>query len=371
MSATRLSWSAALVLSLFALAPARADDPRPGAAVEQARLFDSLRALPTKRAVLGDIEHQQGLIETERHLVKALKDIGYEPTLEPLTWNIKRQNEASKDLPGAAPDAGAPETTPGLAANTWHNIIVEIPGTESPKEVLLVGAHFDAVPGTPGADDNGTGVAALLELARVLKDRPVRRTVRLVFFNLEEIRVRGSTEHLAGLRPKLTSGSQRLVGMISLEMLGYFTDEPDSQRSPIPKIEGVFDPPTVGDFIAIVTVKRHQPFSQRLLREMSKAAPDLKVAAADFAPIAPPDFLRSDHGPFLMAGYPAVMVTDTSNFRNPNYHRPSDTIDTLDPRRYTAVVRALAEAVYEIANSPPEAAPAPTAPAGTAPGSAR
>jgi len=358
----RRSAAIAAGLAVWFGAAAAADAPRPGEMVQTARLMDGLRGLPTKRAAIGDIEHQKGLIQTERYLMTALEGMGYTPTLQPLTWNLKKQAEAEKDLPKEALRRPPPPTTDELAATVWHNIIVELPGTDLASEVLIVGAHFDAVPRTPGADDNGSGTAALLELGRVLKDRPMRRTVRMIFFNLEEIGLRGSADYLKSYRPTLDAKEQTLVGMMSLEMLGFFTDAPGSQTSPIPPIEGVFDPPTVGDFIAIAGIKRHQPFSQKLAAEMMKGAPGLKAFAADFAPFAPPDFLRSDHAPFLLSGYPAVMVTDTSNFRNPNYHKPSDTVGTLDPVRYALVVRGLAEAIYVIAEPVTAGAVVPVSP---------
>jgi aminopeptidase YwaD len=333
----------------------RADDQRPPAErVSTESLLGTLGMLPKDRAVRGSIESQKGLIETERVLVRELKKIGYEPMLQNLVWNLKYQQDAqaSGKPANVAYSTGGPlnpETTPELAANVWHNIIVEIPGTVHPEEVLIVGAHFDAVAGSPGADDNGSGTAALLEIAKALKDRPMERTVRLVFFNLEEIGVRGAQEYAKSIRDELNDGTRKLIGMMSLEMLGYFTSEPGSQRSPIPKIEGVFDPPTVGDFIGMATIKPFSEFARALEKGMNAAAPELKVVVVDFPPVAPPDFLRSDHAPFLLMGHPAVMITDTSNYRNPNYHKPTDTIETLDAERYTLVVRALAGAVYEVA----------------------
>ncbi len=310
-----------------------------------------LSDLPRERAARGTIESQRGLVQTEAHLLARLRDLGYEPQLFPLKWNLKSEMEEKQqaNLPAAR---GASEVDDELAAHTWNNLVIDIPGREQPNEVLLIGAHFDAAPTAPGADDNGTGTAALLELARVLKDAPMKRTVRLAFFNLEEIGLKGSAEYVRANKARWAAGEETIVGMVSLEMLGYFTDKPGSQRSPIPPIEGVFEPPTVGDFIAIGTTKKHAAFSRRLDKEMRKAAPGLKTVAPDFIPdmpLAPPDLLRSDNGPFLWVGLPAVMLTDTSNFRNPNYHSPRDTIETIDPERFTLVVRGLAGAVHAIA----------------------
>ncbi|GJQ29431.1 MAG: hypothetical protein HBSAPP03_13150 [Phycisphaerae bacterium] len=322
--------------------------PPPQDQIETDRLMGFIRDLPTRRAPLGGEEHREGLRATEQLLTDRLAALGFEPTRHAFQWS----------LPRSAPKEGQP--VPDAESMTWHNILIDLPGTDLKDEVLLVGAHFDAAPKAPGADDNGTGTSALLELARVLKDQPRRRTIRLVFFNLEETGLIGSTKYVAGL-PK--DGPQKIVGMISLEMLGYFSDEPDSQKSPIPKVEGVWEPPTVGDSIAVVGIARDRPFSQKLIGEMGKAEPKLKITVVDFLPIPVPDMMRSDHRPFVMAGLPAVMITDTANFRNPHYHQPTDTIDTLDPVRFTYVVKAVAGAVHALANAEPWMPAAPPKPA--------
>lgn len=346
---------------LAGCAPALAGPPEPVGpphdAIDRDRLMAEVARLPTKRAARGDADHRRGLAQTEEHLERRLKEMGYEPVLFPLGWTLAGERAFQEKHGGAPARRDAPDDD-ALATRTWHNLIVELPGKELPREVLIIGAHFDAAPGAPGADDNGSGTAALLELARVLRDRPMKRTVRLIFFNLEEIGLKGSAEYVRSIKPRLDAGDETIVGMASLEMLGYFSDEPGSQRSPIPPIEGVFDPPTVGDFIAIGTTKSHAGFARRLDEAMRAAAPGLKTIAPDFLPdppLVPPALLRSDNAPFLFVGIPAVMVTDTSNFRNPNYHRRTDTVETLDPERYTLVVRGLAGAAYEIAG-PMEAA---------------
>jgi aminopeptidase YwaD len=338
----------ALALAALAL---RGPDALPQDLVQQQRLMTELAALPTARAARGDADSRRGLAATEDHLVDRLTAMGYEPRRLPLSWNLAAERRAQAR-------AGLPvrEAAPAdleLTEHVWHNIVVELPGVgEQAAEVLIIGAHFDAAPGAPGADDNGTGTVALLELARVLKDRPMSRTVRLVFFNLEEIGLKGSAEYVRSLRPRWDDGHERLIGMVSLEMLGYFTDEPNTQRSPIPPIKDLWDPPTVGDFIALATTRGHAAFARRLEQEMRHAAPGLKTVTPDFIPdwpLCPPDLLRSDHAPFLMTGHPGVMLTDTSNFRNPHYHRPTDTVGTIDTERFTLVVRGIAGAVYALA----------------------
>lgn len=315
--------------------------------VEEGRLMAFMKEMPVKRAPLGSDAHREGLQRTQDLLVERLGALGLEPALHEFRWSLPTSRPAEGE--GAEPKT------------TWHNIIVDLPGTDLSGEVLVVGAHFDAVPRSPGADDNATGTSALLELARVLKDQPRRRTVRLAFFNLEEVGLIGSTRYVRSLS---TEERGRIVGMMSLEMLGYFSDEPDSQKSPLERIEGVFEPPTVGDSIAVVGIAQHRAFSGRLIEEMGKAEPKLKITPADFLPVAIPDMMRSDHRPFVTAGLPGVMITDTANFRNPHYHQETDTAETLDKARYTLVVRAVAGAIDALANAEGwKVAPNPEAPA--------
>jgi Zn-dependent M28 family amino/carboxypeptidase len=323
-----------------------------GPDVQQDRLMETLRALPTSRAALGNADSREGLRRTEQLIETRLRELGYEPVVQEFQWALPARSFGE-----------AEEIKP--EERTYRNFSVDITGTEKPGEVLIVGAHFDAVPGTPGADDNGTGAAALLELARVLKDRRMSRTVRLVFFNLEEVGLVGSSQYVRQLREAGAVGKpakgegkkarERIIGMISLESIGYFSDEPNSQKSPIPPIKDVFEPPTVGDNIALVGFARDGAFVRTLERGMLASSPELKVAAFAF-PVALPDLLRSDHAPFHAAGVPAVMLTDTANFRNPHYHKPTDTVETIDAERYARVVRGVVGAVEAVANAQGETA---------------
>lgn len=318
----------------------------PAALVETDRLLDTIRGLPVARCAIGDEVNHTNLRAAEQAIAAQLRTLGYEPRLEPFAW--APPNPAHPGDPAASPDA-----------KTWHNVIIDRPGTTTPGEVLVISAHLDAALNAPGADDDGTGVAALLELARVLRDYPTHRTVRLCFFNLEEVGLVGSSRHVIGMRE--SKSADTVVGMVSLEMLGYFSDAPGSQRSPIPPIKDVFEPPTVGDSIALVGLARDAAFIRRLAGFMRAGAPELKVTTLDFLPIPVPDMMRSDHAPFVMAKMPGVMLTDTANFRNPHYHKPTDTIDTLDPARFTLVVRGIAHAAWQLAL--PSEGPAPDKPA--------
>jgi Zn-dependent M28 family amino/carboxypeptidase len=306
-----------------------------------------LRALPTKRSMVGDAAHLQGLRDTQDLLVSTLTDLGYEPERWPFTIVPEEATFWKDRVPADEKD------------RAWENIVVKIKGTNAvdadrPEQVVLLGAHFDAVPHSPGADDDGTGTAALLELARVLKGREFKRSVRLVWFNGEEVGLIGSRKYAAAARRAMQEKRAEIVAMVSVEMLGYYSDEPDSQQSPIPRIEGVFEPPTIADFIALASTQKHAPLQHMVVDAMKAGAPDLKIVAPDFIPdlpFTPPDLLRSDHAPFLAIGVPAFLIGDTANFRSPHYHQPSDTVETIDPVRFTLCVRALASVVETLANA--------------------
>ncbi|MFN0196458.1 MAG: M28 family peptidase, partial [Planctomycetaceae bacterium] len=192
---------------------------------------------------------------------------------------------------------------------------------------VCVGAHLDSVTHSPGADDNGSAVAALLEIARVLPtcwpDDAVC-DLELIFFDLEESGMLGGAEHA-----RLMSEEKiPLVGMISLEMLGYCDHHPGSQTI-LPGLEGVY--PTTGNFIGVVGNSRSLAFRQTFCAGLTQAE-GLPVEWLDVpgnGEVFPPTRL-SDHSPFWDRNYPALMVTDTSFLRNPHYHTANDTWETLD-----------------------------------------
>lgn len=209
--------------------------------------------------------------------------------------------------------------------------------SSSSKEELapiLIGAHYDAVPGCPGADDNATGIAVLLEMAREFAAKPLKYPVKLVAFDLEEMGFLGS-EHYA---EKLQQEQQELRLMISLEMLGYCDKSPNSQSYPT----GLkYFYPDRGDFIALINNFSALYDTIAIGNSIRK-----KGTACEWLPVpnrglAVPDTRRSDHVPFWDRGYRAIMVTDTANMRNPNYHQESDTTDTLDLDFLTGVCQGL------------------------------
>lgn len=217
---------------------------------------------------------------------------------------------------------------------THQNLILNLPATlGSQRAPILIGAHYDAVPGSPGADDNATGIAVLLELARALAAEPGRYPVQLVAFDLEEWDLAGSRHYAA----KLKQQNQSLRLMISLEMLGYCDRRPGSQQYPTP-LDRFY--PNQGDFIGLIGNWLAIPdlmFLSGYLRRQQAPAEWLIAGHGQILPAT----RRSDHAPFWDQGYRALMVTDTADFRNPHYHRPSDRLETLDLDFLTAVCAGL------------------------------
>lgn len=210
--------------------------------------------------------------------------------------------------------------------------------------LIVVGAHYDAFAGLPGADDNASGVAGLLELARLLSHAELGRPVELIAYALEEPPYfrsgqMGSAVHAKALKK---SGAQVQL-MISLEMIGYFTDQPSSQRYPIDAMRFLY--PETGNYIAVVGNLTGVAAVRRVKSAMKKAS-NLPVHSIN-APASIPGIDFSDHANFWQVGYPAIMITDTAFYRNPNYHTASDAWKTLDYERMAEVVKGVYAAVLE------------------------
>jgi len=226
----------------------------------------------------------------------------------------------------------------------YRNVYAEKRGSKD--SLVVIGAHYDTVVGTPGADDNASGVAGMLELARLLKNSPLDYTIHFVAFALEEppffyTKKMGSYRYARHLHD---NGSV-IRGMICLESIGYFTDVRESQHLPFSFFRFFY--PTTGNFIAFVGNLASRAFLNRL-KEGFKRGSDLPIESLSTIPIIPGiDF--SDHRSFWKFGYNAVMVTDTAFYRNPNYHGPGDTPDTLDYTRMAEVVKGLKRALEDMA----------------------
>jgi Zn-dependent M28 family amino/carboxypeptidase len=228
--------------------------------------------------------------------------------------------------------------------HTYYNIIAELRGDVSPETLLIVGAHYDAVRTTPGADDNASGVAGLLGLARELAGTRMVKTVRFVAFALEEWPVYRSRNMASFHYAKsLHENNERVDGMICLEMIGYFCDREGCQHFPFPFMNRMF--PKTGNFIAMVGNMRSKAFTVRVAGHFKKAT-DLPVITLN-APAIMIGIDFSDHWSFGKFGYQALMVTDTAFYRNPHYHAPTDLPETLDYARMANVVEGLTAAIRE------------------------
>jgi aminopeptidase YwaD len=262
-------------------------------------------------------------------------------------------------VPGRLPPAdhiyGRPPAEVGdrlpadLQALAYENVEALLPGADSGAPAAVLGAHYDTVETSPGADDNATGIAVLLAAADALARRRAggwrpSRPVRLVAFTLEELGLLGSVAYVAGLR----AAGGEVSGALVVESVGFTSG---GQRSP-----AFVRLPPAGDFLALVANERSRPLLDRLLVVARRAAPDLRTVPPDPYFVAPgeargpfADMRRSDHAPFWDAGWPAVMLTDTTEFRSPHYHRPGDTPETLDGAFLARAAAVAVEGLIDLA----------------------
>ena len=225
----------------------------------------------------------------------------------------------------------------------YRNVVARFGPDAGP--VLVIGAHYDAcrisdaeAGVTPGADDNASGVAALLELARLLGRNPPDRAVELVAYTLEEPPFFGSPDMGSAWHARsLRRDGREVALMLSLESLGYYSDAPGSQHYPVPGMRHLYG--DRGDFVALVG--RFGDFAaMRRAKALMSGASSLPVRSFN-APALVEGVDFSDHRSYWPQGYPALMVTDTAFLRNPHYHRMTDTADRLDPARLAQVVQGV------------------------------
>ena len=266
-----------------------------------------------------NVAHPEALERSARYIEKVLSGLGYE---------VSRQEFE----------------TAGVRV---RNLEVAIRGDSADANAVVVGAHYDSVAGAVGANDNGSGVAALLELARLLKGvQPPRGSeLRLVFYVNEE-KPYARTEQMGSLvhADALAGAGKQVLAMISLETIGYYSDAPRSQRYPAP-LNLLY--PGTGDFVAFVGNLR----SRALVR--SAVASFRAHAAFPSEGGALPDFIddaaRSDHWSYWRHGWPAIMVTDTAPFRYPHYHTQEDTPEKINYDRLARVVKGLEGVIRDLA----------------------
>jgi Zn-dependent M28 family amino/carboxypeptidase len=231
-----------------------------------------------------------------------------------------------------------------LQGRAYHNIETEIPGTR--PQIVVIGAHYDSVLGSPGANDNASGVAAVLALARRFAARPTAQTLRLVAFVNEEPPY-FQTEQMGSLvyAKRCKARGEQISAMISLETIGYFSDAPRSQVYPSPGLALFY--PTTGNFIGFVG---NFPSRALVRRAIGLFRDQRKIPAEGAAlPSFVPGVGWSDQWSFWQCGYPAIMITDTAPFRYPHYHSSTDTPDKLDYDRFALVVSGMQSVIAELA----------------------
>ncbi len=284
------------------------------------------------------------LADRLRRHVAALEGVRH-PTAAPERHRAARDYVAAELRAAGLAVELAPLTFRG---RTYHNVVATRAGRDARRPRLLVGAHYDSTPHTPGADDNASGVAALIECARLLAPRPCEAGLEFAGFDLEELQI---TTYRVGSRRLARERRARgvaLAGALILEMVGYRDPTPGAQL--VPPFLGI-EVPRTGDFLAAVGDTQSRALLDGFVAAARAAVPEL--------PILPyrtrlrgwllPLTRLSDNASFWDARYPSLMLTDTAFLRNPHYHRASDTGATLDFDFMAQVTEATAGAVAQLA----------------------
>ena len=273
----------------------------------------------------------EGYAASAAYIRRALEERGYDVRDVQIQGGSNTQNMRT----------GAPSSTYGV------NILATHPDMEDWSNIIVVGAHYDSyTSATPGADDNASGVAATLELARTMIDRPGNQQVVFAFFaNEEPPHFKRSTMGSLSVARFLRAQGATVRVMFSLEMLGFYSDEPSSQLYP-PVLSWFY--PDRGDFVAFVTRTEDRGL---LTDTVARWRSDIDFPSEGFAGpswVTGVDF--SDHWSFWQHDLPAIMVTDTAFFRNPHYHQQTDTPETLDYERFARVTVGIEHIITSWAN---------------------
>jgi hypothetical protein len=267
--------------------------------VSPQRLLAHIKALDFER--YEDVNRSQA----RDYIINNLKKSGWSPTLQTFDFGVN----VVAEKPGVNPDAGS----------------------------ILLAAHYDTVISSSGADDNASGISAILEVAHLLNKFPTARTLKLAFFDLEEKGLLGSSAFAS--KPE---NINNLQGVIVLDMVGFACHTPGCQQYP-PGLP-ITAPSDKGDFLAAIGDAESPQLLAAFKQETQKNLPPVITLPIPFKGIATPDLLRSDHAPFWLRGIGAILVTDTANFRSPYYHQPTDKLETLDQKFFTGVVQIVANA---------------------------
>lgn len=292
-------------------------EPQPTDGLDQAYLRGVVGVL-SEDIGPRNFRYLENLNKTKMYIAEQFKDMGYTPVFQKYT----------------------------VRGRVFANVVISLGPSDAP--LLVVGAHYDTYNDTPGADDNASGIAGLLLLARKLKsvEHTLKKRIELVAYTLEEPPFFRSTEmgsfvHAANLH----KSNANVIGMICLEMIGYFSEKQGTQSYPLGFMKLVY--PSEGDFIGVVSNFGSGNLKSVVKRGMAKAGIPVETLSAPKS-VAGVDF--SDHLNYWQFDYKAVMVSDTSFYRNPHYHELTDTIDSLDFTAMARVVEGVFVAALELAD---------------------
>ncbi|MDR2914962.1 MAG: M28 family peptidase [Tannerella sp.] len=221
---------------------------------------------------------------------------------------------------------------------TYMNVVCRL-GSENNKPLVIVGAHYDVHEETEGADDNASGIVGLLELVRILSKEKLNYPIEIVAYTLEEWTMTGSITHAKSLQ----DAGIPVYGMVAFEMIGYFDDRPNSQSYPVKALKLIYG--NKGNYIMLAKKNSTGAFVRNFSNSFKKQA-TIETKSVE-APLKW-GVGRSDHSSYWKFGYDALMITNTANYRNPNYHKSSDTMETLDILRMMKVIDATALAIINL-----------------------
>ncbi len=279
--------------------------------ISTTRLFTHLQKLNgnyAQRSAKGDRYTNKNRTSARNYITASLKSLGWSPSLQRFADGI--------------------------------NIVAERPGISPKAGTIIVAAHYDTVPGSPGADDNASGVATLLEIARIFQSLPTPQTLKLVFFDAEEIGLRGSLAFTAN-----KANLANLSGVVVMDMIGFACYTPGCQKYP-PGLP-IIPPSERGDFLAVVGDAENLQLLNAFSQSNSAKLPVITLPIP-LKGLFTPDVLRSDHAPFWYQGIGAVLVTDTANLRSPHYHQPSDTVANIDRPFFAGAAQVVVNATHRL-----------------------